>query len=85
MSTTNDDAGGFLAKQQIIQYVEDALRREVARSYEVLRKKLLEDLDRDKDILISGIVLNVMKSTDVQMFGERITITVKTKQLTVPQ
>jgi hypothetical protein len=57
------------------------LRKEVEARYEILKKEMIERLDRDKDIIIAGLVLHLQKTMLIETHGERIVIELRTKSL----
>lgn len=72
-----------MALQNLVNedFVEKAIKqeidREVAIRFEALKVELLEKLDRDKDTICAGIVLNVVKYVEVQTIGEKVVITIR--------
>lgn len=65
-------------------FLVDAIKRElkdvIGKRYEDMKADFIKNLDRDKDMAIAGIVLNIQKMIDVQSYNDRLIITVKTKK-----
>lgn len=61
----------------ITNAIRDQVAREVAADFEALKNKMIEDLDRRKDEICSGVVLNVMKYVQMQTINENLVITIK--------
>ncbi len=55
----------------------DAVRKDTEYAFEYLKKELLERLDRERDTIIAGVVLNVSKLVNYQTIGENLVITVR--------
>jgi hypothetical protein len=56
-----------------------ALKEHLNGQFEVLKKKLVEDLDKEKDIIISGLALNLMKQVRYDMRQNELVITINTQ------
>lgn len=63
----------------IHEAIDKAVRFEVSRRFDEQKKILLEDMERQKDEVVAGIVLTLMKSVDFQTMGQTLTIRVMTK------
>lgn len=50
-------------------------------SYEVLKKEMVERLDRDKDTIVAGLVLHLQKMMRIETSGEKLVIELRTKPL----
>ena len=61
--------------------IEHGLKVELEAEYEILKKQLIEKLDRQKDVIISGILLHLMKKTSLQTFEEKVVVTIQTDRL----
>jgi hypothetical protein len=59
--------------------IQDELKGVVEERYEILKKELIEKLDKDKDQVIAGIVLNLEKSVTIDRFENKLVIEVKTE------
>lgn len=61
--------------------IDKAIRTEVQRAtgiaFDNLKKELIERLDREKDMIVGGVVLGVMKLVDYQTINDRLQITVR--------
>jgi len=53
--------------------IKHAIQKEIANEFEVLKKKMVEDLDYKKDQLVAGILLNVMSMVSMHS-NERETV-----------
>ena len=57
--------------------IKQAVQRDTEQAYDDMKKKLIEDLDREKDTIVAGVVLNVMKLVNYETVGQNLVITVK--------
>lgn len=59
----------------------DAIRRgvqqETERRWEEYKKEFLEKLERDKDMIVAGIVLDVMQHVKMETMGREMVVTVR--------
>lgn len=69
------------------RFIQEAMHREIVREvglrFEDLKKKAIEQLDRDKDQIIAGIALYVEKQVSYERMGETLVIRVKTEPIKV--
>lgn len=61
----------------IYQAITSAIQKETSRLFEEHKKRMIEELDRDKDIIISGIVLHVAKSIEMQTMKDHLIVTIR--------
>lgn len=54
-------------------YIEKGLEEEVGRMFDIK----IEELNRKKSEICAGILLNVMKSVDMQRLGESVVFTIR--------
>lgn len=69
-----DDAG-FLDRVSVA--ISEGVRQKVEEQYDEYKNKLIERIDRDKDIVCAGIVLNVMSFVQVRDLRTHIEISIK--------
>lgn len=56
--------------------ISKAIKKDTETAFEDLKKELIERLDREKDNIISGVVLNVMEYVNYKTIDRNLTITV---------
>jgi hypothetical protein len=57
----------------LAEQINKSLKEFVSKEWD----KHIEALNREKDVWIAGMVLNITKHMDIQNFGEKIIITLK--------
>lgn len=57
--------------------VQKGLEEAITKKYELLKVKLLEDLEREKLAVISGIAVDVMRQVSIASIGEEVVIKLK--------
>lgn len=66
----------------IYQLMLTGLKEEIAKVYEKeIKPNLIKRLDEDKDKIIAGLALHVMKQAEITRQGETLRIEIKTQQL----
>ncbi len=61
----------------IKKYIEDGIQIEVEKEFDILKEKLLKDLETKKNEICAGILLNVMKMIDIQQFQDKVVFTIR--------
>lgn len=61
----------------ISEAIKQGVEREVRAAYDSYIKKLMEDLERDKDTVCAGVVLNVMSRVDMRSIDNNLVITIR--------
>lgn len=69
----------------ILGGLKSALKTALEAEYDFLKKDLLERLDNQKDQMIAGIMLHMMKQADIQTMVDRVIITVRTNPIVVKE
>ena len=65
-------------KQEMFEkYIRDGLEKEVGIVFDEKMKILLQELNSRKNEIVSGLVLNIMKTIDYDMFGQTLRIHIK--------
>lgn len=59
------------------KWLIEALKKEMELEFERIKKEFVDQLDKKKDIIVSGLVLNVSKHMQVQDFGSTLRIEIK--------
>lgn len=62
-----------MMEKEILKALEGALKKEG----EVIKKRLVEEFDRELSHAIAGLSLTLLKTIDIQSSNERIIITIK--------
>lgn len=57
--------------------VERAIQMEIELMFEKTKEDFIKNLDKEKDTLIAGILVNMKKSMDVQTMDNRIVFTIR--------
>ena len=63
--------------QLIEQVVQNGIKVEVGKAFEEHKKQMLEKLDKDKDAIIAGILIDVMKLVEIESMGNKIVFTIR--------
>lgn len=61
----------------IVDGIKNGVQREVERAFDEHMKQLIKELERDKDTICAGIVLNIMKYVQMQTMQENVVITIR--------
>lgn len=61
----------------IKKYIEDGIQNEVEKEFDILKDNLIIELERKKNEICAGILLNVMKTVDIQQMQDRIVFTIR--------
>lgn len=64
--------------QTIRGAVEQAIKYEVSRRFDERKKILIDEMDKQKEEVVAGVVVTMMKSVDFERFGNVLTIRVQT-------
>lgn len=59
------------------QAILDAVKKRTEEHYETLKKELIERLDRERNNIIAGVSLEVMKLVQYQTIQDNLVITVR--------
>jgi hypothetical protein len=81
MAQLNNQSPEFL--KIIHEAVIQAIKSEVSRRFDESKKKLMDDMDRQKDEIVASIVLNLIKHVEFTTMGNILTIQVMTDTLKV--
>lgn len=57
--------------------IKQGIEKEVSRAFDEHKKGLLEELDRDKDKIVAGIVLHVMGYVELHRSVHNVVVTIK--------
>lgn len=68
-------------EEAIRKAIEEALKQRIQERYEEKKKELIEDLDREKDQMLAGIVLHLMKQVSFERMGDILRIEVGTNSI----
>lgn len=60
--------------------IEDAVRKETEAEFHALKQQLIEKLDRERDTIIAGVTLNVMKLVSFETMKDNLIITVRKQE-----
>lgn len=72
MNSTNNSDVSFIREN-----VESGVKTLVSQAFDRKKKELVDELDKEKDILVAGILLNVMKHVQIETLRENIVVTIK--------
>lgn len=61
----------------VVEALRRGVREEAKRFFELEKKAMLERFDKEKDMIVSGLTLHIMKMVDFQRLQDRIVITVR--------
>lgn len=67
--------------EKIQKHIEKAVRESIETEYNKLKVELMHRLDEDKDAVLAGISLNVMKTIEFHHLEDRLVIELKTQKL----
>lgn len=71
-----------MEKDFIYQIMLTGLKKEIGEVYEKkIKPELIKKLDEDKDKIIAGLALHVMKQAEFSRLGDTLKIEIKTNQL----
>lgn len=73
-------SNGENLNKEIAKAIESGIFREAERIYDKQKEEAMKEFDRRKDEVLAGITLNIMKMIDMQYLGDRIVITLVTKE-----
>lgn len=60
----------------ILEAIKDGVQQKVEIAFEESKNRLIERLEKEKDIIVSGVVLNVMRKVDMADYRDNIIITI---------
>jgi superfamily I DNA and RNA helicase len=78
--TTQEAAQGL--QDVLVKAIEKGLEECVNEEFERGKKVILERIDRAKGEIVAGILVQLMKTTDMQISQDRIIFTIQTGKLT---
>ncbi len=78
-STIKKEFEGNLIATVLTDAIFDGLEKKIGEVYEHKKREMIEAFDRDKNAIISGIVLDIKKQIDIQTSGDILTIRIKTE------
>lgn len=64
-------------EEVIIDGIQEAVNMEGQKIFEQKKKEMVEDLERRKNEIVSGIVIGLMKHVQVQTMGDSLTLTIR--------
>ena len=71
-------ANTFQADTNLItEAIKNGVKNEVSRRFDEHKKTLIEQLDKDKDMIVSGIVLNITKYIQMDTATDNLVITIR--------
>lgn len=73
MATIKPESFGEL----MFKAIESAFKSEVEANWEEHKKKLIEEIDRNKARDISGIMLSMMKYVQIETSGEKVILIIE--------
>lgn len=62
---------------EIVDAIKSAIKRNVEAEFEEKKKQLIRDLDLRKDEICAGILIDVMRTVDIQSFNDRVIVTIR--------
>jgi len=66
-----------MKEELLIKYIKQAVQKEVEDEFDKKIKILLEDLNHRKNEIVTGVVLNVMKTVEFESARDMLTIRIK--------
>ncbi|MFA5397978.1 MAG: hypothetical protein WC346_18345 [Methanogenium sp.] len=63
--------------EKIKTYIEQGIKQEVEKEFDALKDKLIKDLEMKKNEICAGILLNIMKTIDIQNLNDRVIFTIR--------
>lgn len=61
----------------ITDAVKKAVKYEIEQEYDRNVKELTERLEKQKDIIVSGVLLNLMKHVKMETMGQELVVTIR--------
>jgi len=61
----------------ITNFISAAIKKEVERRFDEIKDEFIKEIDREKDKICAGILLNVMGTINVDSMRNQVTITIK--------
>lgn len=65
--------------REIITALENGIKAEAEKIYEKQKEEAMKEFDRRKNEVLAGITLHIMKMMDMQFYGDRMVITLRTE------
>lgn len=63
--------------EEIGKAISNALQKNVEAEFDKKKEEMIKALDLRKDEICAGIMIDLMKTVDIGVFGDHVTITIK--------
>lgn len=64
-------------QQAIVQYIHEGIQRQIEREFEIRKDEMIKDLNTRKNEICAGILMDIVKTIDIQSNLDRTVVTIR--------